>query len=326
MPRILTFVVAAFAAQLLLGLCANPAVALRQLRVSATIAAHDAEPFTDVTPRVTAKDQNGRAVKGVRCVFTWHLKTATPRAIRYTNAAGVARHTRTIGKASSGYRVWVTVKCAWRGQVKNCRTWFVPGQALPSVPKIVFIGDSISAGFYASTEADSFRGRVRARFVCTSDLVSVYGWLSEDVDLTRVIATAGDIVVVEVGTNDASRYPGGVPVDPVDFEANLRAIADAARTGNPACRLIFLSVWQAPPTRAPFDVRIAAVATDYGRHFVDLSSIKDEPANSMPGGVSTYLGVSDGWHPNDAGHRAIAAAVGQMIAKLLGQDTTTRGR
>ncbi len=296
--------------------------ALRQLHVRVALPSHAVEPYANVTPRVKAIDQRGRAIKGVRCVFTWHEQAASPTARTYTNAAGVARHTRNVGSGPSGFRVSVTVRCAWRGQVRTCRTWFVPGPSLPAVPKVVFIGDSIAAGYFATTEASSFRGLVRARFVCSSELIGLYGWRSEDVDPASITAAAGDIVVVEMGTNDVTGNPGGVPGPPADLEANLRTVAEAARAGNAACRLIFLSVWGVAPARRPYDARIAVVAADYGRHFVSIAAIKDNFANSMPKGVATYVGVSDGWHPNNAGHAAIATAVGDVIAKLLGQDVT----
>ena len=321
--RITTSGLLALAVLLLLGLCATPASALRQLRVTATVASRYPEPNADVTVRVKAVDQKGWTLKGVRCVATWHLRSTTPRSTRRTNRAGVVWLTRYIGDTTSGYRVWVTVRCAWRGQTRRCRTWFVPRGALPDVPNIVFVGDSLTVGLYAVTEAESFRALVAARFVCTSERMGASGGQSKDVNLVGLTEAAGDIVVIELGTNDAIGYPDLVLVAPAVLEANLRAIARAARSGNQACRLIFLSVWQQAPTRTPYDARIAAVAACYGRHFIDISTIKDDPAASRPAGVDTYLGISDGWHSNTVGHAAIAGAVGDEIAKMLGQNVET---
>ena len=321
--RIIASGFVALAAVLLLGLCATPASALRQLRVTATVATRYPEPNANVTVRVKAVDQKGRTLKGVRCVATWRLPSTTRRSVRRTNRAGVVRFTRYIGDTSSGYRVWVTVKGAWRGQTRRCKTWFRPRRPLPDVPNIVFVGDSLTVGLYAVTEAESFRALIAARFVCTTELIAASGGQSKDVNLVGLTEAAGDIVVIELGTNDAIGYPDLVPVAPAVFEANLRAIARAARSGNQACRLIFLSVWQQAPTRTPYDARIAAVAAGYGRHFIDISTIKDDPAASQPEGVETYLGKSDGWHPNTVGHAAIADAVGDEIAKMLGQTVKT---
>jgi len=323
LSRITTCGLLALAALLVLSVCTTPASALRQLRVAASVATHYPEPNANVTVRVKAVDQEGQALKGVRCVAIWHLRSTTPRSTRRTNRAGVVWLTRYIGDTTSGYRVWVTVRCAWRGQTRRCRTWFVPRGALPDVPNIVFVGDSLTVGLYAVTEAESFRALIAARFRCTSELIGTSGGQSKDVSLVGVTEAAGDIVVIELGTNDAIGYPDLVPVALAVFEANLRAIARAARSGNPACRLIFLSAWQQAPTRTPYDARIAAVAISYGRHFIDISTIKDDPAASRPVGVDTYLGISDGWHPNTMGHAAIAGAVEDEIAKMLGQNVKT---
>ena len=317
LSRITTCGLLALAALLVLSVCTTPASALRQLHVKATVATHYPEPNANVTVRVKAVDQKGRTLKGVRCVATWHLRSTTPKSTRRTNRAGVVRFTRYIGDTSGGYGVWVTVKGAWRGQTRRCKTWFRPRRPLPDVPNIVFIGDSLTVGLYAVTEAESFRALIAARFMCTSELIGTSGGQSKDVSLVGVTEAAGDIVVIELGTNDAIGYPDLVPVAPAVLEANLRAIARAARSGNQACRLIFLSVWQQAPTRTPYDARIAAVAASYGRHFIDISTIKDDPAASRPAGVDTYLGISDGWHPNTVGHAAIAGAVGDEIAKML---------
>ena len=303
------------AALFLVGLCATPADAGRRMIVTATIASHAPEPFTTVAPRVTIEDQRGRPIAGARCTFSWRLPSRTVKAIKYTNARGIAVHARRIGGGLSGFRVSVTATCRWRGQVKTSRTWFVAVPVLPAVPKLVFVGDSLSAGYFALSEAQSFRGLVTARFPCTSALIGVYGLRSGDVDLSSITAEAGDVVIVEVGSNDAA-----AGVAPADFEARLRAIAEAARAGSATCRLVFLSVWQTAPQRAPYDARIAGVARDYGGHRIELSAIKDDPSCSGPAGQVTYVGqLSDAWHPNNAGHAAIAAAVGRVIARLMGQ-------
>ena len=213
------------------------------------------------------------------------------------------------------------MRSTWRGQTTRSGTWFVPLAPLPAAPRIVFIGDSLTIGLYAVNEADSFRNLVAAHVDGPAVLLAGVGGQSKDVDLSSVSAAAGDIVVIELGTNDAVGYPELVPVPPAVFAANLRAIARAARAGAPDCRLIFLSVWQQMPLRAPYDKIIAAVAATYGRHFVDLSAIKDDGRNSGPEDEATFIpfheGPSDGWHPNNAGHAAIAAAVDSAIDPLL---------
>jgi hypothetical protein len=98
----------------------------RVLHCTASISNHYPKQYTDVTAKIKAKDQNGKAITGVKCVFTWHYKTTTPVVTRYTNSNGVATCTRAISRATKGYKVVINIKCSWSGQVVNRSTWFIP--------------------------------------------------------------------------------------------------------------------------------------------------------------------------------------------------------
>jgi lysophospholipase L1-like esterase len=199
----------------------------------------------------------------------------------------------------------------------------LPGAVPFGGGKVMFAGDSLTAGFYAVTAADSYRAQLETWLTAhgglTYETLSVYGANSAGAaaNAAAITASAPDLLIIELGTNDCSGYPSYVPVDPDVFEDNLRAIADAALAGNPSCCFAFLSVWQAAPSRNSYNVKLAAVAVAYGGVYVSLSAIKDNAANSAPSGVSTYHGDSDGWHPNNTGHAAIAAAVISALQGLL---------
>ena len=79
---------------LLLALSAAPASAFRQMSVRATVVDHYPEPNTGVTVRVKAVDQRGRALRGVRCVATWYLPSATRRRTMVTESAPESRASR----------------------------------------------------------------------------------------------------------------------------------------------------------------------------------------------------------------------------------------
>ena len=181
----------------------------------------------------------------------------------------------------------------------------------------MFIGDSLTRGLFASTEAASFRALVNEAVPSTDVVLVSSNGRSDGVDIAGVAATAGDIYVIGLGTNDASGAPTGVIASPEAVAGNLRAIVRAARTANPACRIVFLTVWQFPRRRAAYDAKIAAVSAAVGLHVVDLGPVKDDPACAGPAGVTTAWGPSDSWHPNDAGHAAIALRVTGLIGELL---------
>jgi lysophospholipase L1-like esterase len=181
----------------------------------------------------------------------------------------------------------------------------------------VFIGDSLTRGLFASTEAASFRALVSEAVPSTDVVLVSSNGRSDGVDIAGVAASAGDIYVIGLGTNDASGAPTGVIASPEAVAGNLRAIVRAARAANPACRVVLLTVWQFPRRRAAYDAKIAAVSAAVGRHVVDLGPVKDDPTCSGPAGVTTAWGPSDAWHPNDAGHAAIALRVTGLIGRLL---------
>jgi lysophospholipase L1-like esterase len=300
----------------LLAFVPSADASMRRIQPKVTIAARYQEQAASVPARVTVFDQSGRPVERVRVIFSWLLPSGTQRATRYTNAAGLATQRQAIGRVAPGSTVWVTARCDWRGQTRRCGARFVVQQPLPDAPRLVFIGDSLTVGMFALAETTCFRSLVTQQSGRPSSNLAAYGGQSKDVYLPAVAEAQGDVFVVELGTNDASGYPTGVPVDPSAFEANLRAIAAAARTGNEDCRLMFLTVWQLAPRRTAYDRRVAAVAADYGGHLVRISAIRDDPAYSGPAGVPTAFGVSDGAHPNDAGHAALAAAVEAALLRL----------
>jgi hypothetical protein len=298
-------------------LLAGPAAAERRLTAHVSLAAYDQEPGALVSPRVSTRDQWGRPIGGVRCVVTWRLPQGPVARVRYSGSSGVARDPRRITGLPGDTEVVVVVRSTWRGQVSRCRTWFRVQRAVPAEPTILFIGDSLTLGMFALDEYGCFRILVAQQFSCLPLTAAEAGGQSKDVDLESVRAAAADIVVVELGTNDAAVHPGVPPVDPVVFRRNLRAIAEAARAGNADARVVFLTLWQGPRRRAAYDARITDLAAGYGRHVVSLAAIKDDPECAGPSGVATFLGIADGWHPNDYGHERIARGVAAQIRLVL---------
>ena len=288
------------------------------LRLRLTAPAAEQEPLARVLVRARVTDDKGRPVAGVRCTFVWSQGDVVLHRSRVaTESSGRARDARAVVRAASGRRVRVGVRCRRGGSVASGSVSFVPLPPLPAAPRIVFVGDSLTVGLYASTQATCFRSLLGAAAPCSTTVTASTGGRSSDVDLGSVAAAAGDIYVVELGTNDATGYAGREPVAPSRFAANLRAVARAARSASPYCRLVFLTVWQPPRVRAAYDSSIAAVGAETGRHLVDLGAFKDDPSCSEPAGVATDWGPSDGWHPNDSGHAAIASRLTSVVRRLL---------
>jgi hypothetical protein len=122
---ILTFVMLALGCAVLLGAAQpQPAAAgisngTRLLHISVS------KPTTvvtgsTVTMRCRARDQAGKAIKGVRVTFRWYLADGVVTQRRVTNAQGLASASRLVDCGSSdSYDAQVVVTARWHGQVKR---------------------------------------------------------------------------------------------------------------------------------------------------------------------------------------------------------------
>jgi lysophospholipase L1-like esterase len=194
---------------------------------------------------------------------------------------------------------------------------------LPSTARatdVLFVGDSLTAGFYATSEQQSY-------FALTSAWLATHGYPSStwmavpgakiagaDGETAQISAVGADVVVIELGTNDASGYATGQPTPGAEFWADYRGVLDAVRSARPQARLVLLGIWQQNTDRDLYDSLIASLATEYGGCYVNLESVSDDGFYTGPAGRPTYNGTSDAFHPNDAGHEAIAAAVEEAFA------------
>jgi len=79
-----------------------------------------------VTLRCRAKDQTGKAIRGVNVTFRWRLPEGTRTQTRTTNSSGVATAARvtTCGSASD-YRARVIVTATWGGQTRKVTRYFI---------------------------------------------------------------------------------------------------------------------------------------------------------------------------------------------------------
>jgi acyl-CoA thioesterase I len=188
-----------------------------------------------------------------------------------------------------------------------------PSASATAGPQIVaFLGDSYAAGTGASTQSKRW-----------ADLVSLkQGWVEKNLSdnttsystagepggtsyssrLTAVVATGAQIVVVSGGRNDVGVAAG-------QFRGDVRATFAGIQAGLPRARIIVVSpTWgndPAPQRLTDLISIVKAEAERAGATYLDIG----EPLF----GQSSMMDV-DGWHPNDAGHAAIAAAVERALA------------
>jgi lysophospholipase L1-like esterase len=208
--------------------------------------------------------------------------------------------------------------------------WAVPPALAQS--KALLLGDSLTAGYYATTADHSYAAILQGWLSLYGYDASSQGWpggylVDIDASLDAIRASAPDLAVIEFGTNDA-----GAHVSTADFEHAYRELLETIRQTRPGSTVIMLGVWkQYPAVRAVYDRIISRLALEYGAQYVSLEDLGGDPTMSGPSGVSVYRGTSDGFHPNDAGHAALAAAVEDAIrwrcsVTLAGGASFTRSR
>jgi lysophospholipase L1-like esterase len=184
----------------------------------------------------------------------------------------------------------------------------------------VALGDSISAGRFATAQDGTFPALVADKLGMSLNLVARSGAKAAwgTLQLSTVTAAHPALVTIELGTNDAGFHtPGDV------FIAQYEAIV-AAATG-PQTRVLCLGSWLPSPS---FDGIIADICQRHGGTYVSLDGFYGVTDFHAPDGGSSYLGRTDWFHPGDQGHAAIAAAIlsalGAGPAPIVGPQPPAR--
>ena len=194
-----------------------------------------------------------------------------------------------------------------------------PGSAAADEPRLVVLGDSLTAG-YGLPSARAFPAQLEAALRAGGhDWRVIDAGVSGDTSagglarLDWALGDAPEIVIVELGANDGLR---GLPTD--RLHANLSAIlARIAESG----ASVLLAGMRAPPNfgadyAAAFRTVYEALAEE---HEVALYPFFLEGVAAVP-----ELNQPDGIHPNAAGVaeivRRILPHVGALIAERKGRD------
>lgn len=188
------------------------------------------------------------------------------------------------------------------------------GPAIPDdAPRVVFLGDSISAGLHLA--ADQAYPAVVQRRLAEAGLpfqlnnAGVSGDTSAG-GLRRldwVLQTDPDVVVIELGGNDGLR---GQPLESI--AGNLRAIVAGVREAGAVPVLLGI---QMPPN----------LGVDYAPAFAGLyDELAEElaiehyvPRFLEPVGGRPELNLRDGLHPNPQGHEVLAEQVVPVLREAL---------
>lgn len=197
-------------------------------------------------------------------------------------------------------------------------TLFIMGvsQASAEEPRIVFLGDSLTAGFgLAVTEAYPalIEEKLRAadkhfRVVnagvsgdTTSGGLQRVGWISKD----RI-----DLLVLALGGNDGLRG-----LDPGLTKSNLGAIIDAVRSKYPKVKILLAGMLAPPNLGEQYTsaFRNAFTETAAEKHVAFLPFLLEDVA------AHPELNQGDGIHPTAAGQKIVAEHVWSALQPLLAE-------
>jgi len=185
----------------------------------------------------------------------------------------------------------------------------------PSKRRILFFGDSLTAGYGLENPADGFVARIAQRLDSLGwDWEVVNAGLSGETSaggdgrIDWVLQQPVDLFILELGANDGLR---GIPVE--ETAQNLQSILEKVRKAYPQATCVMAGMEAPPNMGADFTGRFRALFPTLARKnnmplipFL-LAGVAGEPALNQP----------DGIHPTAEGHRLVAENVWQVLRRLL---------
>ena len=186
--------------------------------------------------------------------------------------------------------------------------------AQPSAPRLLILGDSLSAG-YGLPAADAFQAQLAAALARAGHPVRIIdGAVSGDTTagglarLDWVLAGGADAAIVELGGNDGLRG-----LDPANTEKNLSAILDklAARHIPALLAGMYAPLNLGPQYEREFRAVFARLGARPGVIYEDF----------FLAGVAAHksLDQPDHIHPDAAGVRVVVAHILPLVLRLLGE-------
>ncbi|MBA8964749.1 lysophospholipase L1-like esterase [Rhodococcus percolatus] len=175
--------------------------------------------------------------------------------------------------------------------------------------KVLYSGDSLTHGLFASSDAAGFRPRMTGEFEKTGTVDWLKTGASGGITSSVAFNTLGyghHLAIIELGTNDVG------PTSLTQFRTDYSALMDEITTRSPGVQFICAGTWR--PTSSDFDAIIEEECLERGGRYRPLQDLFNDSTNRGPAGLPMYGGTSDTFHPNDKGYAAIADRLLEVIA------------
>lgn len=224
----------------------------------------------------------------------------------------------TLGIGSGDERVVMYLPEYMRPEVIGIEPVGGTVEPAPPQPRWVGYGDSILEGWVASAAAlgwGSIAGREHGL-----DLINMgYAGAArgEIASAEQVGSLDADVITIGHGTNCWMRTPH----TPAQMRENMRAFLDVVRDGHPETPLLVVSPIVRPDGEEKPN-RLGATLADLRAAMEEAALERIEAGDSrlrllqgLP--LIDVPMLADGIHPSDAGHAALAAAIGPVIREML---------
>jgi acyl-CoA thioesterase I len=190
----------------------------------------------------------------------------------------------------------------------------IPGPARAVAPRLLVLGDSLTAG-YGLPHDDGFQVVLQqALKQAGHDVAMVDGAVSGDTSaggrarLDWVLAGGADVAIVELGANDGLRG-----LSPDDMEANLGAVLDTLAARHIP---VLLTGMYAPPNLGPdYQAAFRAVFDRLGKR----TGVLYDPFFLEGVATQPELIQADGLHPNAEGVKREVARLLPLVEQLLSE-------
>ena len=186
--------------------------------------------------------------------------------------------------------------------------------ALAASPKLLVLGDSLTAGF-GLPHQDGFQAQMQAALAARGrDVRFIDGAVSGDTTagglarLDWVLADKPDAAIVELGANDGLRG-----LDPQAMESNLSAILDKLAARH--IPVLLCGMYAIPNFGPLYGEAFKAVYARLGKR----PGVLFDPFFLQDVATVTALNQPDGLHPNATGVKKIVARLLPSVEKLLDQ-------
>lgn len=167
--------------------------------------------------------------------------------------------------------------------------------------KVLYSGDSLTHGLFASVQEAGFRPRMTAEFAKTGTVEELKTGASGGITSSVAFDTLGSghqLAIIELGTNDVG------PTSLTQFEADYSALMNEIAVRSPGVQFVCAGTWR--PTSSDFDAIIEQECVERGGRYKSLQDLFNDSTNRGPAGQAVFGGTSDDFHPNDKGYWAIA--------------------